>query len=77
MSSYRPDDVEDCVLEDLSQKPGLPDPTLGDAVSAVSTEYEHSMSSYAQKYNLHEESLLRMFSTQGQGSEFVFGSLQR
>ena len=70
MSSSRPDVVEDCLLEDLSLKPGSPYPTL-DAVSAFSTKYEDNMKCYTQRHDLHAESLLRMFSTQGLWSELV------
>ena len=45
------------------------DPTLGAAVSAFCTKYKHSMQVYALQHNLHEKSLLSMFSTQGQCSE--------
>ena len=68
MSSSRPDVVEDCLLEDLSQKPGSPDRKK---VSAFSTKYQNDMSVYAKRYCLHMESLLLMFSTQGQGSELA------
>ena len=70
MSAYRPDVVEDCLLEDLSQNPLSPHPTL-DVVSAFSTKYNRSMKCYAQHYDLHEESLLRMFSTQSLFTELA------
>ena len=70
MSSPHPDVVEDCLLEDLSQKSWSPYPTL-DAVSAFSTKYENRMECYAQQYDLHAESLLRTFSTQGLFSELA------
>ena len=71
MSSSRPDVVEDCLLEDLSQKPGSPYPTLDAVVTAFSMKYKHSMKCYAQYYDLHEESLLHMFSTQRRYSELA------
>ena len=61
MSSPCPDVVEDCSLEDLSQKPIWHDPTLGDAVSEFCTKYKHSMQEYALQHNLHAKSLLSMF----------------
>ena len=45
------------------------DPTLSAAVSEFCTKYNHSMQVYASQHNLHEKSLLSMFSTQGHHSE--------
>ena len=45
------------------------DPTLGAAVSEFCTKYKNSMQVYASQHNLHEKSLLSMFSTQGHRSE--------
>jgi len=47
------------------------DPTLGAAVSEFCTKYNNSMQVYASQHNLHEKSLLSMFSTQGQCSELA------
>ena len=69
MSSSRPDVVEDCLLEDLTQDLLSRHPPL-DAVFAFCTKYG-DMKCYAQRHDLHAESLLRMFSTQGVWSELV------
>ena len=45
------------------------DPTLSAAVSEFCTKYNRSMQVYASQHNLHEKSLLSMFSTQGHRSE--------
>ena len=64
MSSSRLHDVVDCSLEDLSQNPWSPYATADEAF-ACSKEYDHGILCYAERHNLHAETLKRIFTTDG------------